>query len=469
MLQNADQQTQRLAYAANFLLSACWEATSETDRDERLKQALVQVEYNFKDLPVEQLEAEGKQRLKKAGCPNPFHWPLEFPEVFMDRGGFDAIVGNPPFMGGTKIRSALGPGYLGFLRRFWNGGGRADLCAYFFVRAWECLCPVGNFGLLATNTIAQGETHAFGLDKLTTIGCVIIRAVPSQPWPGMAALEVSHVWGHRGGWSGAFYINDQQVSGITSFLTQPEGLTGTPFTLVARRSKSFLGSYLLGMGFVIEPDQAQQLICCNSRNRDVLFLFLNGEDLNSRFDQSPSRWVINFRDWPLDRSTAPEGYAGPVAQDYPDCLDIVEHTVRPERLKKAADVAKAPWWQFWRVRSELYASISELTRILVTSRVSAHHFMEFAPLNYIFSDRLVVVACERNADFAVLSSWIHDAWAHRPGSTTHETRNTYFPESSFETYPHSDEFISTGGDWGTVPGIPPPDHARPSGRADQDL
>jgi len=81
MLQNAEQQTQRLAYAANHLLAACWEATSETDREERLKQALVHVEHNFKDLPVEQLEAEGKQRLQEAGCPKPFHWPLEFPEV----------------------------------------------------------------------------------------------------------------------------------------------------------------------------------------------------------------------------------------------------------------------------------------------------------------------------------------------------------------------------------------------------
>ena len=65
MLQNAEQQTARLAYAANFLLAACWEATSETDRDERLKQALVHVEHNVKDLPVEQLGAEEKQRLQK--------------------------------------------------------------------------------------------------------------------------------------------------------------------------------------------------------------------------------------------------------------------------------------------------------------------------------------------------------------------------------------------------------------------
>ena len=64
------------------------------------------------------------------------------------------------------------------------------------------------------------------------------------------------------------------------------------------------------MGFVLEPDEAQRLIDKNPRNKDVLFPYLNGEDLNSRPDQSPSRWVINFFDWPLDRETAPTDTKG---------------------------------------------------------------------------------------------------------------------------------------------------------------
>ncbi len=48
--------------------------------------------------------------------------------------------------------------------------------------------------------------------------------------------------------------------------------------------------------------------------------YLNGEDLNSRPDQSPSRWVINFHDWPLER-----------AETYPDCMKIVREKVKPER------------------------------------------------------------------------------------------------------------------------------------------
>src|SRR5208337_1879590 len=126
MLRNAEEETKRLTYAANYLLAACWESTSETDREERLKQALVQVENKFNDLPVEQLEAEGKQQLQNAGCPKPFHWPLEFPEVFMERGGFDGIVGNPPFMGGQKITGNLGKAYRDYLVEYLAKGKRGS-------------------------------------------------------------------------------------------------------------------------------------------------------------------------------------------------------------------------------------------------------------------------------------------------------------------------------------------------------
>src|SRR5260370_19569118 len=100
-----------------------------------------------------------------------------------------------------------------------------------------------------------------------------------------------------------------------------------------------------------------------------------------------------------------------------------------------ADVAAAPWWRFWRIRSELYSAIEGMERVLVASRVSAHHFFAFVASNQTFSERLVVIASQLFSDFTVLSSSLHDLWAHRPGSTTHETRNTYFNESAYETFP----------------------------------
>ena len=89
------------------------------------------------------------------------------------------------------------------------------------------------------------------------------------------------------------------VKGITPYLTVPGTTTGTPYRLAANSGKSFIGSYLLGMGFVLEPEEAQALIAKNPKNKDVLFPYLNGQDLNSNPDQAPSRWVINFFDWPL--------------------------------------------------------------------------------------------------------------------------------------------------------------------------
>jgi methylase of polypeptide subunit release factors len=92
----------------------------------------------------------------------PFHWPVEFPEVFArENGGFDAIVGNPPFAGKNTIIAGHRKNYLPWLQTLHEGAhGNADLVAHFFRRAFGLLCPGGVFGLIATNTIGQGDTRA---------------------------------------------------------------------------------------------------------------------------------------------------------------------------------------------------------------------------------------------------------------------------------------------------------------------
>jgi hypothetical protein len=109
--------------------------------------------------------------------------------------------------------------------------------------------------------------------------------------------------------------------------------------------------------------------------------------------------------------------------------------VKPERDNNNRKVYREKWWQYAEKRPELYATVAGFNRVLVAVRVSAHHAITFAPAGIVYSDRLVVLALGRDAHFALLCSTIHDAWAHRPGATTHETRNTYFPERSFETFP----------------------------------
>ncbi len=323
---------------------------SKTARTKAEKAARAQIEYRLTHPSL----APGAEE-NPSGCG--FHWELEFPEVFgRTNPGFDAIVGNPPFVGGKKITGALGTDYREYLvERIANGKkGNADLCAYFFMRAGQLVRDGGMMALLATNTIAQGDTREVGLDQMTAQGFSIPRAVSSVPWPGEAGVEVAQVWLQRGAWPGDFVLNDQAVAGITPFLTVPGAIAGNPFRLAANADQSFQGSIVLGMGFVLTPEEAQALIACNPRNKACLFPYLNGEDLNSRWDQSPSRWVINFHDWPLHRQAdgnwrsadtkqrkewlrsgnVPADYPDPVAADYPDLLAIVEEKVKPERTRK---------------------------------------------------------------------------------------------------------------------------------------
>jgi hypothetical protein len=394
-----------------------------------------------------------------------FHWALEFPEVFLIGGtevpttnegkdvrskhfsasklGFDALVGNPPFQGGQKITGVLGTDYRDFLVERIAGGkrGSADLCAYFFLKAQQLLDSNGGFGLVATNTIAQGDTREVGLDQLVGSGCVIPRAVPSRKWEGTASLEVAHVWLRKGKWQGKFILDEKAVDGITAFLTTPGKVLGNPHRILASQGKSFKGTEVNGMGFVLTPEEAQALIEKDSCNQDVLFPYLNGEDLNSRPDQSPSRWVINFKDWSLDAEyddpKKPKGR--PYAVDYPDCLAIVKERVKPERDEKATgnstdrDVAKR-WWQFKRPTTELYGAIAGMKRIIAIPLVSKHFICAWEPTDMVYSHALGVIVTEDSTDFSIFQSTIHEEWSRASGSTL-ETRMRYTPSDCFETFP----------------------------------
>ncbi|MCC6653396.1 MAG: restriction endonuclease, partial [Candidatus Eisenbacteria bacterium] len=325
--------------------------------------------------------------------------------------------------------------------------GSADLSAYFMRRVASLLRERSAMGMIATNTIAQGDTREVGLETLLAGGYGCPRAVASQKWPGDANLEVAIVWIWRGAWAGEHYLEGSAVNGITPYLTVPGATAGKPYRLAANAGKSFQGSIVLGMGFVLEPEEAAALIARDARNRDVLFPYLNGEDLNSRWDQSPSRWVINFHDWPLDRESAPEGYAGPVAADFPECLRIVEEKVRPERQRRDSSgefVLRRPlpdrYWHFGEKRPALYAAISGMRRVLAVTRHQELWQVSLYPTQVVFSDALVVIAVELDG-FGLLQSSVGEEWVRALASTL-ETRLRFTPSDCFETFPFPAELAS---------------------------
>jgi hypothetical protein len=354
------------------------------------------------------------------------HWPLEFPEIFLsrERPGFDAIVGNPPFQGGQKITTSFGTEYREHLVADIGHGvrGSADLVTYFLLRAAQLVKEGGSIALLATNTIAQGDTREVGLDWLTNNGWSIPRAVKSRPWPGDANLEVAQVWLRRGSLGGSPILDDRPVNGITSALEPSSRVDGRPLGLSVNAKRSFQGSIVLGHGFVLEPETAQVLMAPDARNRDVLFPYLIGDDVNSRPDCSPSRWVINFFDWSLEQ-----------AKEFPDCLAIVETKVKPERDRNKRTVRRERWWQFGEQARALYAAIESMERVLVIALTSKTVTPMFVPNGQVFSHSLGVFAYDDDAHFGLLTSAFHYWWAVAHASTL-ETRIRYTPSDCFETF-----------------------------------
>jgi hypothetical protein len=400
--------------------------------DEALHQRQTDFGWAAKNEEFARLRAEVDTLLKGR---HPFHWPLEFPEVFVGKGddaGFAAIVGNPPFQGGKKITGVLGTDYRDYLLEHLANGrtGHADLCSYFFLRATKLARQEGMCALLATNTIAQGDTREVGLDQIVASGWTIPRAIPSRRWPGEASLEVAHIWLRNGLWSGGYTLDDKQVANVTPFLTSSGGVSGKPFTLVSNKNKSFIGSYVLGMGFILTPDEAQALIVKDQRNKDVLCHYLNGEDLNSRSDQSPSRWIINFRDWSLEQ-----------AEMYPDCINVLKEKVKPERQRKNSKGEYAlrkplpeKWWVYADKRPALYSTIAHMERVLAVPLVSKYMICTWEPVGFVYSHMLGIITTELNSSFALIQSTFHDYWARVNGSTL-ETRMRYTPSDCFETFP----------------------------------
>ena len=314
-------------------------------------------------------------------------------------------------------------------------------------------------GLLATNTISQGETREVGLDALASVGITIPRAVPSTPWPGLAALEVAHIWLRKGNWKGGFVLNEQPAAGITPLLTEPGRISGKPYKLWANVDKSFQGSIVLGMGFVLSPEEAKILKDKNEKNGDCLFPYLNGDDINSRLDQSPSRWVINFFDWPLGRAAeghwasandkqrkewlrrgmVPADYPEPVAADYPDLLAILEERAKPEREayepKNAWNISvRTYWWRFGAWRKNLDSVISTQERYLVHPFTGKHNNFAFLQGAVVASHMTVVFATQEWSMYATLQSDIHWQWALEFGNKL-ETRPQYNNTDCFETFP----------------------------------
>ena len=148
-------------------------------------------------------------------------------------------------------------------------------------------------------------------------------------------LQTNYLAMNKGKWNGTRLLDGKKVDYISTFFD--EAVASNSISLAQNYEYSEQGSLVLGQGFIISSESAQSFIKEDERNKNIIMPYINGDDLNSNYDQKASRWIINFFDRPLNSSSAPVNYKGDFAEDYPDLLKIVERDVKPTRVEKKKD------------------------------------------------------------------------------------------------------------------------------------
>jgi hypothetical protein len=355
-----------------------------------------------------------------------FNWPIEFPEVF-DRGGFDAVIGNPPFLNSSTISGALGLNFRNLISNLIaEKSGKADLIAFFFLRASQLIKQEGIIGLVGAQAIREGDTGEVGLGSLLQKDIKIYNAWSNRTWPiKSASTNICIVWMVKTQKDLICRLDGIKVDKITYMLSDNALNLVRGFKL-KRSNGVFEGTHFYGEGFIVDEKIIQEIGIKHPEELEVFQSLVNGNDLNSSIDQISKRYIINFKEMTIDE-----------AKKYATAFNIVESNVKPTRLK--LDSKKYPrlvneWWKFWNPRHELYQSISHLSDVVALSRVSTYMVPVVVESGPVFSNALVVWPTEDRALFALLSSWHHRSWSQWWGSGMQE-RFRYVTSDCYETFP----------------------------------
>lgn len=349
-----------------------------------------------------------------------FHWFLEFPEV-IEQGGFDCILGNPPYLGGQGLSGTYGHAFCGFVKWEYAPTGLSDLVVYFVRRIFSLLRSGALSAFITTNSIKDGDNRRDGLDQIVVQGGSINMVVRGIKWPGRANLIVSLVSIFKGEWTGTRVLDGKKVNIINTFFEDYKE-AAEPIQLNKNTAHIFQGSIFLGDGFLLSHEEGDRYKENNLSSSEVIFPVINGKEINNQPDQNPQRQIINFFDFSLEK-----------AKSFGDVFDRVEELVKPERLNNKR-ICHLPWWQYERPRLEVYQKIKILNRCFVTARVTKHLNFSSVPTNYIFLNNLYIFTTDRWDLFAVVQSTLHEIWARKYSMALKQDLQ-YSPSDCFLTFP----------------------------------
>jgi hypothetical protein len=440
----ADESLNTVRFIGDAAVAAFFSADKDRAREQKREELAQRIADCLGGGDIAKRPTEEVQALKngKFGV-TPFHWEIEFPEVFSrENPGFDAIVGNPPFAGKNNISNSNRDGYLDWLSTMHsNSHGNADLVAHFFLRSYLNLRNAASFGLIATNTIGQGDTRSTGLKNIRVAGGVIYSARRNVRWPGDAAVTVSVVHIAKDLQTTEATLDGKRVQIITAYLFH-QGIDDNPWKLSANSNRMFIGSYILGSGFIFSDrdkdlseganplSEINALTVKNPQNKERIFPYLGGSETNEDPSHKHDRHIISF-----------EGMSEAQAKNWQDLYLLIREKVFPARQAKqktSVDRQRAQyWWNYASGASSLYTSIESHDLALVRS-LTSKHFCAFTFINnpkaYIFDQTLVVCPYTTYSIFPILVGSIHEQWALFFGATL-EDRPRYNIDDCFKTFP----------------------------------
>jgi hypothetical protein len=334
----------------------------------------------------------------------------------------DAIVGNPPFLGGKHMRLNLGDDYIDrVFARFPEVRDSVDFCSYWFRLAHDALKDDGHAGLVATNSIRHGKSRRATLDYIKQNGGHIRSAVSTQPWSGEANVHVSIVnWGKRE--PGSCRLDDEEVQVINTSLRSTVDVSEAA-RLQANRGYCFQGVIPVGKGFNVEPATAEAWLAADPRNAQVVKPFSMGSNLAKRPMGRPDRWIIDFADLAMEEI---EAFPLPYRQ--------VLELVKPERQANREQVMREKWWRFKRTNAAMREALGPLQMFFAVPRVSKWAVFIQCDQTWMPGDKNVVVASDDLYLLGLLTSNVHRQWMHAQKGTL-KGDIAYTHDTCFETFP----------------------------------
>lgn len=424
-LEKADELLDLVRFIGDAAVAAFFVADKDKAREakraelaERLSDYLGKGE--LKQRPIDEVKA-----LRSGKFPvMPFHWEIEFPEVFdRENPGFDGIVGNPPYLGSVGLSKANAPAYTDYLRiRHEDTGGKTDLAAFFLRSAFDQLRHKGALGFVTTQTICQGDTRTSGLKVVLGRGGQIYSAQKRLKWPGVAAVIVSLIHVLKSEDEVAVELNGQRVSRISAFLL--ESSQDDVASLHRGEPIAALGNKPNGKYFCFSDNESHlplalkdELLTTRPSARGVLMPYLGGSELNEMIGDFDDRWIADLTE------IADEG------------LPTFSRILDALRLKLPPN-PRDDWWRFEHYAADLRSAIrkNQLDRVLCIAESSDTFAFAFLPTTYCISNTIIAFTSDRLAHFGLLQSRIHETWVRGVSSTLKDDPR-YVPDVCYANYP----------------------------------